>query len=336
MKILKYLLYVLIVLILIGLILGLVGPKTKDIQRSRVIPATPEQIWPYVSNWEKINMWSPWVRMDTSLTLEYTGNQGTVGSKYSWSSKKMGSGEQTITAMDPNRSMEAELIIKMMGESTSKTTIMLQDTTGGTKVTWAMNGKNTFFEKIMSTMMGMEKMIGGEYEKGLNSLDSLIATLPKPKPGMKIYTNDYPGGTYLGIKKKVKISELKDFFSNNFKPVMEGLKTTKAEATSMPSGLYYTWEPDKDMTEVAAAIAIKNEVKAPMGLQLFVILPGKMVAMDYMGGYGGLGNAHNALAEYFRSNNLMQAPPVVEEYVVDPMMEKDSTKWHTRIIYFVK
>ena len=45
MKILKYLLYVLIVLILIGLILGLVGPKTKDIQRSRVIPATPEQIW---------------------------------------------------------------------------------------------------------------------------------------------------------------------------------------------------------------------------------------------------------------------------------------------------
>jgi len=167
MKILKYLLYVLLVLVLIGVILGLVGPKTKDIRRSRFISATPEQIWPYVTNWEKINMWSPWVRMDTSLTLEYSGNQGAIGSKYSWNSKKMGSGEQTITALTPYSSMEGDLVIKMMGESTSKTAIMLQDTAGGTKVTWAMNGKNTFFEKIMSTMMSMEKMIGNEYDKGL-------------------------------------------------------------------------------------------------------------------------------------------------------------------------
>ena len=232
--------------------------------------------------------------------------------------------------------MEADLVIKMMGESTSKTAIMLQDTAGGTKVTWAMNGKNTFFEKIMSTMMSMEKMIGNEYDKGLNSLDSLIAALPNPAAGMTISTEEYPGGKYLGLKNKVKISELKDFFSKSFTPVIEGVKKTNAEVAGMPSGLYYTWEPDKDMTEVAAAVAIKNDVKAPMGLQLFVILPGKMVAMDYMGGYGGLGNAHNAMAEYFRSNNLMQSPPVIEEYVVDQMMEKDSTKWHTRIIYFVK
>ena len=336
MKILKYLLYVLLVLVLIGVILGLVGPKTKDIHRTRFISATPEQIWPYVSNWEKINLWSPWVRMDTSLTLEYSGNQGTIGSKYSWSSKKMGSGEQTITALAPNQSMDAELIIKMFGESTSQTSIMLKDTAGGTNVSWAMHGKNSFAERIMSSLMSMDKMIGKEYEKGLNSLDSLMATLPKPSPGMKIYTEEYPGGKYLGIKSKVKISELKDFFAKSFTPVMEGVKKTNAEVAGMPSGLYYTWEVDKNMTEVAAAVAIKNEVKAPMGLQLFVIPPGKMAVMDYMGGYGGLGNAHNAIAEYFRSNSMEQSPPVIEEYITDPMMEKDSTKWHTRIIYFVK
>jgi effector-binding domain-containing protein len=207
---------------------------------------------------------------------------------------------------------------------------------GATKVTWGMHGENDFIGRIMGSVMNMEKTMGPIFDSGLHNLDSLIATLPKPAPGMKIYTEAYPGGKYLGIKSKVKISQLKDFFSKNFTPVMEGMKKTNAEPAGMASGLYYTWEPDKDMTEVAAAIPIKNDVKPPAGLAIFTIASGKMAVMDYMGGYSGLGKAHDAMAEYFKTNNMMQSPPVIEEYVVDPMMEKDSTKWHTRIIYFVK
>ena len=337
MKILKYLLYVLLALVVIGVILGLVGPKTYDVHRSKVIAASPAQVWPYVSNWEKINMWSPWVRMDTTLKLEYAGQQGSVGSKYSWDSKKMGSGEQTITALDPNRSLEAELKIKMYGESTSKTSIMLHDTAGGTEVTWGMKGENNFMGRIMSSLMNMDKMIGKEYEKGLNSLDSLMATVPKTTtPEMKINTEDYPGGKYLGVRSTIKISEMKDFFGKNFNLAMEGAKTAKAEMAGPPSGLYYTWEQEKNMTDVAAAIPIKNDVKVPKGLTLFVIPASKALTIDYMGGYTGLGSAHGAMAAYIKSNNLTQSAPVIEEYITDHMMEKDSTKWHTKIVYFVK
>jgi hypothetical protein len=58
--------------------------------------------------------------------------------------------------------------------------------------------------------------------------------------------------------------------------------------------------------------------------------------IEYVGGYGGLGKAHEAMEAYFKNNNIEQSYPVIEEYVVGEPMEKDSAKWMTRIVYFIK
>jgi len=44
---------------------------------------------------------------------------------------------------------------------------------GGTKVTWAMDGKSPLFAKVLHLCFSMEKMVGGEFEKGLASLKRL-------------------------------------------------------------------------------------------------------------------------------------------------------------------
>jgi len=260
MKILKYLLYVLLALVVIGVILGLLGPKSYDVSRSKVIAASPEQIWPYLTSFKKAHDWTPFVRMDTTMVAEYSGQEGAVGSKLSWEAKKMGKGEQTITALDPYKSVDSELkFFQPWGEGHATAYYHLQDTLGGTKVTWGMNGQNGFVNRAMAALMNMDKMMGPIFMSGLNNLDSLIATLPKvaKSPEIKINTEDYPGGKFLAIRRNIQISKLKEFFEINFKALMEGAKNAKAEMTGMPSGLYYTWEPAKDMTDVAAAIPIK-------------------------------------------------------------------------------
>ncbi|MGH7348710.1 MAG: hypothetical protein ACREI6_01745 [Candidatus Rokuibacteriota bacterium] len=40
-------------------------------------------------------------------------------------------------------------------------------------VTWSLDGHNTFVGKVMSVFMNMDRMIGGEFEKGLASLESI-------------------------------------------------------------------------------------------------------------------------------------------------------------------
>lgn len=45
--------------------------------------------------------------------------------------------------------------------------------------------------------------------------------------------------------------------------------------------------------------------------------------------------AHYAMDAYMKEKGLMQSV-VVEEYITDPMTEKDPAKWLTKIYYVVK
>ena len=45
-----------------------------------------------------------------------------------------------------------------------------------TRVTWAMFGDNSFMAKAMGLIMNMDKMVGGQFEKGLADLKSIAET----------------------------------------------------------------------------------------------------------------------------------------------------------------
>jgi effector-binding domain-containing protein len=47
--------------------------------------------------------------------------------------------------------------------------------------------------------------------------------------------------------------------------------------------------------------------------------------------------AYQTMSSYMKSNNLGDEPElVIEQYITDPMMEKDTAKWQTNIIFFEK
>jgi hypothetical protein len=45
---------------------------------------------------------------------------------------------------------------------------------GETSVRWSVNGHNSFFFRIMGIFISMDKMVGGEFEKGLVKLKKLV------------------------------------------------------------------------------------------------------------------------------------------------------------------
>ena len=339
MKFLKYVLYIVIAFIAITIILGFLGPKSYDVKRSANISASREKIWPYVSSLQKIKAWSPFVREDPNMKIEFTGEEGTVGSKQSWESKKMGKGEQTITSLTPNMSSESELKFYMpWGVGKALTYYQLEDTTGGTHVTWGIKGNNDFVGRIFGALMSADKNIGKEFEKGLNNLKEVIDSLPKG-PDVRtivIQSGEYPGGKYLGIRSKLKISDLQSFFSKSFGAVLGGVNKANAQLAGPLSGLFFTWDPEHNMTDLAAAVAIKNDVKAPEGLTVITLPPSKTLIIDYVGPYSGMAKAHHDMDTYIQDKNFTALSPVIEEYINDPMSEPDSTKLRTKIIYFVK
>jgi effector-binding domain-containing protein len=337
MKILKVLLILVGVLILIALILGIVGPKSYDVNRSAIVPGTPEQVWPYVSDLKKMALWSPWAEKDTAMTVEYTGTDGSVGSMSSWSGNKdVGKGSQTLSVLEPNSKVESTLVFlePMAGQSTAYT--FLKDTTGGTLVTWGIKGENGFVGRIFGSIMNMDKMMGADFDRGLSKLTELVASMPKTQaPTFNVVPGEYAGGKYFGMKGTMGFDKISSFYEKNIPSVVAACEKGGGKAGA-PSGLYFKWDTTTSTTEMAAVVPFSGEVKASSGMEVFNVPAAKSLTINYMGGYNGMGKAHDAMDAYIQSNKLEHVPPVIEEYLAGPATETDSMKWVTKIVYFVK
>jgi hypothetical protein len=50
----------------------------------------------------------------------------------------------------------------------------------GTKVIWTMNGHNGFLGKAFSMVMNMDKLVGGDFDRGLAQLKSVAESSAPP------------------------------------------------------------------------------------------------------------------------------------------------------------
>jgi len=48
-----------------------------------------------------------------------------------------------------------------------------------TAVTWSLTGENDFMAKAVGLFMNMDRMVGGEFEKGLAHMKSVVEAAPK-------------------------------------------------------------------------------------------------------------------------------------------------------------
>lgn len=177
--------------ILIGLAVVVVGIvaaallKSPDfrVERSLVIAAPAEKLFPYFDNHKRFNEWNPWAKMDPEAEHTYTGPESGVGAVASWDGKKVGKGSATITESTPNERIVERMdwLEPMEGVSTVEFTFKAEGA-GKTKVTWSMYGKNEgLMAKVVSLFMSCEKMCGPEFEKGLADLAKLV-TSPASNP----------------------------------------------------------------------------------------------------------------------------------------------------------
>ena len=87
--------------------------------------------------------------------------------------RKVGEGRSTIVESRPNEFIKfsLEFLKPMKASHTSEFTFKPEGKQ--TAVSWSMEGDNSFLCKAVGVFMNMDKMVGGEFEKGLVSLNSV-------------------------------------------------------------------------------------------------------------------------------------------------------------------
>ncbi len=163
-----------VVLIAALLVYAATRPNTFRTQRSITIAAPPDKVFPFINDFHKWIAWSPWEKLDPELKRTYSGASQGIGAVYEWDGNKdVGTGRSEITETVPPSKVIIKLDFLKPFEAHNTAEFTLVSSTGVTQVTWAMYGPQPYIAKVMTAFFNMDKMVGGQFERGLANLKAL-------------------------------------------------------------------------------------------------------------------------------------------------------------------
>ena len=175
MKLLKRIVLIVLLLPVVLLIVSLFLPSKYHVERSVVIKAPTATIFPWINNPSRWPEWTAWTtEKDPTLTYAYSGPVEGAGAASEWTSQKMGSGSMKFTSADPQKGIRFDLSFDG-GKFQSKGALLLDPVGDSTKVTWSNDGElggNPIFRYLG---LFMDKMVGRDYEEGLEKLRRKLA-----------------------------------------------------------------------------------------------------------------------------------------------------------------
>lgn len=177
---LKKILLGLAALIVVFLIVVAFQPASYRVTRTATLPAPPAEVFAQVNDFRKWEGWSPWAKLDPAVKNTFQGPAAGPGAVFAWAGNdKVGEGRMTLTESRPSEHIRIKLEFIKPIASVCDTEFTFKPEGQGTTVTWTMAGNNDFIGKAFCLFMDMDKMIGGDFERGFANLKA--ATLPAPK-----------------------------------------------------------------------------------------------------------------------------------------------------------
>ncbi|MCA0175478.1 MAG: SRPBCC family protein [Proteobacteria bacterium] len=176
-KLLKWLAIGLVALVAVLTVGGLMLPRTFEVQRSALMQAPPERIYPQIATPRHWPEWSVWNRRDPAMQIAYSGPEQGAGAVWSWKSKSQGDGTMTLTAAEPPHRVAYDLYFPDF-DTTSTGELVLAPEAGGTRVTWTMTGDmgaNPLYHWMPLVMGGAMR---ADFDAGLANLKALVESGP--------------------------------------------------------------------------------------------------------------------------------------------------------------
>jgi len=344
----KFLRFVVVLLLLIGVgvvILGLVAPTDYSVERTVTIAAPANVVADEMLQYKNFKHWSPWQHLDTNMKTEITGPERTVGTRYFWSGENgAGSGEMIIKSFINSTSEDRKYSTESLGytmhfkepwESEADGYWRVEDAGNGqSKAVWGFTTHSGFPLNGIMMLMGMEKMLAKDFDKGLNNLKAVAEKNAKEGSAGNFTVTEarFPGYTYATIRATTSMDD--DAMMKLFDESYQALgKAAGNRIVGPASCLVYKWDEQTKTADLAPSFPVSGteEVK---GATMVTVAPSKAYMTVVNGDYKQMEQAHGAINQHIAAKNV--APKlVIEEYIKGPGDDKDPAKWVTNIYYLV-
>src|SRR5687768_12670371 len=163
-----------------GIVAALAGfvaarPSRFRIVRTATMRAPVAAVFAQINDFRHWQAWSPWARRDPAMKQTYEGAAGGAGAVYTWEgNKEVGKGRMTLVESRAGERITIAMEFFAPFAATATTEFTFTPRGDGTEVTWAMSGTRSFVAKGLDMVMNMDRMVGGDFEKGLASMKSIV------------------------------------------------------------------------------------------------------------------------------------------------------------------
>jgi hypothetical protein len=173
-------LFVAAVIIVVFVIIVALQPSKFRVTRSARIAAPAPAVFAQVNDFHKWEAWNPWGKIDPAMKQTYEGEPAGAGAVYEWSgNNEVGEGRMVLTESRPSDLIRIDLEFFKPFAATDTAEFTFRPEGNQTAVTWSMSGEKNFIAKAVHLFMNMDKMIGGQFEKGLADMKSVVESATK-------------------------------------------------------------------------------------------------------------------------------------------------------------
>jgi Polyketide cyclase / dehydrase and lipid transport len=150
-------------------------PTSFRVARSATMTAAPDAIFPHINSLRGFKAWEPFSRKDPAIKIAYSGPESGKGAAYTWDGNgDVGQGRVEIADTAPPSRVTMKLDMVKPMEAHNTVVFTLEPKGDATTVTWAMTGDRPYIGKVLDAVLNMDRMVGGEFEKGLAELKSIV------------------------------------------------------------------------------------------------------------------------------------------------------------------
>ena len=333
MKTAKIIIISLSILIIVASGYVAVQPNWYDIKRSRVIKAPAELLFNQVNDYKNWKNWSPWVEKEPELQITYPEKTSGVGGSYSWVGKD-GAGNMKTLAASSFDSISQEMQFEDFPPS--NVYWKFENIDQGTKVTWGMKANQVpFLLKFFAVINGgMDNMVGPDYERGLEKLDSLTVESMKKFNITINGITEYGGGFYLYKTTNATNDNISTTMAQQYASIGTFMAKNNISMNGMPLTVYQDMNMDEGTVIMSNGIPVSEKITITdnSGVLSGYIPKTKVLKTTLKGNYSYLSKAWAQSMKYLLENNLEQSDiKPFEIYTNDPGNFPNPANWVTEI-----
>jgi len=149
-------------------------PASFTVKRSLDIRASADRLFPQIADFNAWSAWSPYEKRDPTMKRRFSGKPSGVGAVYEWDgNRNVGQGRMEILESTPSSKVRIDLQFMKPFKAHNVAEFTFDPHGQNTTVTWAMYGPLTFMSRVMGLFINMDKMIGKDFEAGLQNLKAI-------------------------------------------------------------------------------------------------------------------------------------------------------------------